>query len=69
MLIAGGIFAVVAVIVGYSVYGFLNLDSSAPGAPPGSGTLGDEHEHASILVRIFSDKFDFYKLLVLNLYY
>jgi len=23
------------------------------------GTLGDEHEHASILVRIFGDKFDF----------
>ena len=59
MLIAGGIFAVVAVIVGISVYNFTNLTSSAPGAPPGSGTLGDEHEHASMLVRIFGDKFDF----------
>ena len=59
MLIAGGIFAVVAVIVGISVYNFTNLTESAPGAPPGSGTLGDEHEHASILVRIFTDKFDF----------
>jgi len=26
---------------------------------PGVGTLGDEHEHASILVRIFGDRFDF----------
>ena len=59
MLIAGGIFAVVAVIVGISVYNFTNLTASAPGAPPGSGTLGDEHEHASMLVRIFGDKFDF----------
>ena len=59
MLIAGGIFAVVAVIVGISVYNFTNLAASAPGAPPGSGTLGDEHEHASMLVRIFGDKFDF----------
>ncbi len=59
ILIAGGIFAVVAVIVGISVYNFTNLTESAPGAPPGSGTLGDEHEHGSILVRIFTDKFDF----------
>ncbi len=59
MLIAGGIFAVVAVIVGISAYNFTNLTASAPGAPPGAGTLGDEHEHASMLVRIFGDKFDF----------
>ena len=59
MLIAGGIFAVVAVIVGISVYNFTNLTASAPGAPPGAGRLGDEHEHASMLVRIFGDKFDF----------
>ena len=59
MLIAGGIFAVVAVIVGISVYNFTNLTATAPGSPPGAGTLGDEHEHASILVRIFGDKFDF----------
>jgi len=58
-LIAGGIIAIVAVIVGVSVYNFTNLTESAPGAPPGSGTLGDEHEHASMLVRIFGDKFDF----------
>ncbi len=59
MLITGGIFAVIAVIVGFSVIEFLNLDSSGLGAPPGAGTFGDEHEHASMLVRIFGDKFDF----------
>ena len=59
MLIAGGIIAVIAVIVGISAYNFTNLTASAPGAPPGAGTLGDEHEHGSILVRIFTDKFDF----------
>ena len=56
---AAGILVLIAVIVGYSVYVFINIDSSAPGAPPGAGKLGDEHEHASLLVRIFGDKFDF----------
>ena len=32
---------------------------NAPGAPPGAGLLGDEHEHASLLVKIFGDTFDF----------
>jgi len=58
-LIAGGIFAVVAVIVGISAYNFTNLTANAPGAPPGSGILGDEHVMPSLLVRIFGDKFDF----------
>jgi len=35
------------------------MQTNVPGAPPGAGALGDEHEHASILVRIFGDKFDF----------
>ena len=35
------------------------MDASGPGIPPGAGKLGDEHEHASMLVRIFGDKFDF----------
>ena len=56
---AAGILALIAVIVGYAGYEFINLDSNAPGAPPGAGKLGDEHEHASLLVRIFGDKFDF----------
>ena len=57
--IAAGVFAVVAVIVGYSAYTFATMSANVPGAPPGAGTLGDEHEHASLLVRIFGDKFDF----------
>ena len=56
---AAGILVLIAIIVGYAGYEFINLDSSAPGAPPGAGKLGDEHEHASLLVRIFGDKFDF----------
>ena len=56
---AVGILTLIAIIVGYAGYEFINLDSSAPGAPSGAGKLGDEHEHASLLVRIFGDKFDF----------
>ena len=59
-LIAAVILGAIAVIVGISAYNFTNISSSAtPGAPPGAGVLGDEHEHASMLVRIFADKFDF----------
>jgi len=58
-LMAVGMLALIAIIVGYSVYVFINLDSNVPGAPAGAGKLGDEHEHASLLVRIFGDKFDF----------
>ena len=56
---AVGILALIAVIVGYAGYEFINMDSNAPGAPPNAGKLGDEHEHASVLVKIFGDKFDF----------
>ena len=56
---AAGILALIAIIVGYAGYEFINLDSSAPGAPPNAGKLGDEHEHAALLVRIFGDSFDF----------
>ena len=56
---AAGILALIAVIVGYAGYEFMNMDSNVPGAPPNAGKLGDEHEHAAVLVRIFGDKFDF----------
>ena len=56
---AAGILALIAVIVGYSSYVFVTMDSNVPGAPPGAGKLGDEHVHSSLLVRIFGDKFDF----------
>jgi len=58
-LIAAGIFGIIAVIVGYSAYTFITMQGATPGAPPGAGVLGDEHEHISLLVRIFGDRFDF----------
>ena len=59
-LIAVGVFAVIAVIVGYSVYIFATMDQSAvPGGPENAGALGSEHSHAGILVKIFGDAFDF----------
>ena len=58
-LMAAGILALIALIVGYAGFVFVTMDTNAPGAPPGAGKLGDEHIHASILVRIFGDKFDF----------
>ena len=58
-LLAGGILGLIAVIVGFSIYTFIVMDTSGPGVPEGAGKLGDEHEHASLLVRIFGDQFDF----------
>jgi len=58
-LIAIGVLAGVAAIIVYSAYNFANMGGSGPGSPEGAGMLGDEHEHASLLVRIFGDKFDF----------
>jgi len=58
-LMAAGILTLIALIVGYSGYVFVTMDADVPGAPPGAGRLGGEHEHASLLVRIFNDKFDF----------
>ena len=58
-LMATGILALVALAVGYSGYLFVTMDANVPGAPPGAGKLGDAHEHASLLVKIFTDKFDF----------
>ena len=58
-LIAVGVFAVIAVIVGYSVYMFVNMTETAPGGPENAGVLGSEHSHAAILVKIFGDSFDF----------
>ncbi|KFM15104.1 hypothetical protein AAA799O18_00232 [Marine Group I thaumarchaeote SCGC AAA799-O18] len=58
-LLAAGILAIIAVIIGYASYTFITMEATGPGIPPGAGKLGDEHEHASMLVRIFGDKFDF----------
>jgi hypothetical protein len=59
-LIAIGVIAVIALIVGYSVYVFVTMDQSAsPGGPENAGALGSEHSHTGILVKIFKDTFDF----------
>lgn len=39
--------------------GNLNPKTSPIASPLGAGQLGSEHSHASILVKIFGDKFDF----------
>ena len=60
-LMAAGILALIAVIVGYASFVFITQvdSSSVPGGPSNAGKLGDEHVHSSLLVRIFGDKFDF----------
>jgi len=58
-LIAIGVLAVIAVIVGYSGYLFLTMTETAPGGPENAGALGSEHSHAALLVKIFGDTFDF----------
>ena len=56
---AAGILAVVAAISIYASYEFVTMTGDVPNSPENSGKLGDEHIHASMLVRIFGDKFDF----------
>ena len=58
-LIAVGVLGVIALIVGYSGYLFMNMTETAPGGPENAGVLGSEHSHAAILVKIFGDTFDF----------
>ena len=58
-LMAIGILGAVFAVVGYSVFIFMTMGVNAPGAPAGAGLLGDEHVHASLLVKIFGDTFDF----------
>jgi len=58
-LIAVGVLGVIAAIVGYAGYMFVTMDQNVPGSPEGAGALGSEHSHASILVKVFGDSFDF----------
>ena len=58
-LIAIAVFAVIAVIVGYSVFLFLTMTETAPGGPENAGAMGSAHDHAAIIVNIFGDEFDF----------
>lgn len=60
MLIGLGVLAVIAGIVAFASWTFIEKSSTDPlRGPPGAGPLNDEHEHASLLVRIHGDKFDF----------
>ncbi len=58
-LIAIAVFAVIAVIVGYSVFLFTTMTETVPGGPENAGALGSAHSHAGILVKIFGDTFEF----------
>jgi len=58
-LIALLVFSGIAIIVGIQVYNFLSFEQVTPGAPPGAGTLGSEHVHASLLAKLHGDTFDF----------
>ncbi|MCH9658049.1 protein-disulfide isomerase [archaeon] len=58
-LIAIGVLSLIAVIVGYAGYLFINMTETAPGGPENAGALGSEHSHAAILVKIFGDTFEF----------
>ncbi len=58
-LIAVLVFSGIAIIVGIQVYNFLSFEQVTPGAPPGAGTLGSEHVHASLLAKLHGDTFDF----------
>ncbi len=44
---------------GKNDYEFWVNDKPKPGTPPDAGPLAGVHEHSSILVKIFGDKFDF----------
>ena len=54
-----GILSGIGVIVAFACFEFVTSTNNVPGAPENAGKLGDEHIHASLLVSIFGDKFDF----------
>ena len=54
-----GILSMIGVIVAFACYEFVTSTNNIPGAHENAGKLGDEHIHASLLVKIFGDKFDF----------
>ena len=59
MLITVGVLALIAVIVGYSGWVFINMTETAPGGPENAGAMGSDHSHTVIIVNIFGDEFDF----------
>ncbi|MGH1522085.1 MAG: protein-disulfide isomerase [Nitrosopumilus sp.] len=58
-LIAIGVLAVIAVIVGYAAWVFVSSPLTSSATPEEFGARGSAHDHAAILVKIFGDEFDF----------
>ena len=61
-LIAAGVLALIIGIIAFAgvhYYQKLSTTGTPQAGPPGAGRLGDEHEHAGLLVKIFGDKFPF----------
>ena len=54
-----GILSGIGVIVAFACFEFITSTNNIPGAPENAGKLGDEHIHASMLTKIFGDKFDY----------
>ena len=54
-----GILSGIGVIVAFACFEFITSTNNIPGAPENAGKLGDEHIHASLLTKIFGDKFDY----------
>ena len=54
-----GILSGIGVIVAFACFEFITSTNNVPGAPENAGKLGDEHIHASLLTKIFGDKFDY----------
>ena len=52
-----GILSGIGVIVAFACFEFITSTNNVPGAPENAGKLGDEHIHASLLTKIFGDKF------------
>jgi len=58
-LITIAVLSGIGAIVAIQTYNFVSFEQVTPGAPPGAGSLGSEHVHASILAKLHGDKFDF----------
>jgi len=59
LLIAIGVLAVIASIVGYAAWMFVTTPGTDTGGPPDAGPIRSAHDHAAILMEIFGDSFDF----------
>lgn len=60
-LAAIGLATGVAIVLVITSYMFIQMNNTAPDAPPGAGALGSTHEHAVMKTIIFKDEFDFSK--------